>query len=120
MSGSGGYYKYRCKYWLTYDCPNWVWVNNSPCAHCLAEGRESDEIAFIGSSHISKEIYVPQVENGTLCYTIMEIVAGGPTGIAWALKPKPVEAPERVDRVVTTEPSAVTMTASSGLEVHNQ
>lgn len=35
MSGSGGYYKYRCKYWLTYNCPNWVWVNNAPCAHCL-------------------------------------------------------------------------------------
>ena len=35
MSGSGGYYKYRCKYRLTYNCPNWVWVNNAPCAHCL-------------------------------------------------------------------------------------
>ena len=35
MSGSGGYYKYRCKYWLTYNCPNWVWVNNAPCAYCL-------------------------------------------------------------------------------------
>ena len=35
MSGTGGYFKYRCKYWLTYNCPNWVWVNNAPCAHCL-------------------------------------------------------------------------------------
>jgi hypothetical protein len=35
MSGSGGYYRYRCKYWLTYNCLNWVWVNNAPCAHCL-------------------------------------------------------------------------------------
>ena len=35
MSGSGGYYKYRCKYWLTHNCSNWVWVNNAPCAHCL-------------------------------------------------------------------------------------
>jgi hypothetical protein len=35
MSGSGGYYKYRCKFWLTYNCPNWVWVNNALCAHCL-------------------------------------------------------------------------------------
>ncbi|KAH8757123.1 hypothetical protein BGZ57DRAFT_908759 [Hyaloscypha finlandica] len=35
MSGSGGYFKYRCKYWLTYYCSNWVWVNKTPCAHCL-------------------------------------------------------------------------------------
>ncbi|TAQ84855.1 RNA-directed DNA polymerase/Ribonuclease H [Chlorociboria aeruginascens] len=24
MSGAGGYYKYHCKYWLTYNCPNWA------------------------------------------------------------------------------------------------
>jgi hypothetical protein len=35
MSGSGGYYKYCCKYWLTYNCPNWVWMNKAPCGHCL-------------------------------------------------------------------------------------
>ena len=35
MSGSGGYYKYRCKYWLTFNCQSWVWINNAPCAHCL-------------------------------------------------------------------------------------
>jgi len=35
MSGSGGYYKYRCKNWLEWECPNWVWINNAPCARCL-------------------------------------------------------------------------------------
>ncbi|KAF8862763.1 hypothetical protein BDZ45DRAFT_798940 [Acephala macrosclerotiorum] len=44
MSGSGGYYKYRCKYWLTYNCPHWVWVNNAPCAHCLADGRDDSDM----------------------------------------------------------------------------
>lgn len=34
-SASGGYYKYRCKYWLTHNCRHWVWVNNASCAHCL-------------------------------------------------------------------------------------
>jgi hypothetical protein len=26
----GGYYKYkyRCKYWLTSNCENWIWINN--------------------------------------------------------------------------------------------
>ncbi|KAH8787547.1 hypothetical protein F5882DRAFT_110873 [Hyaloscypha sp. PMI_1271] len=43
MSGSGGYYKYRCMFWLNYNCPNWVWVNNSPCAHCLADGVDEPE-----------------------------------------------------------------------------
>ncbi|KUJ09876.1 uncharacterized protein LY89DRAFT_689786 [Mollisia scopiformis] len=42
MSGSGGYYKYRYKFWLTYNCPKWVWVNNAPCAHCLADGRDDE------------------------------------------------------------------------------
>lgn len=35
MSGSGGFYKYRCKYFYTHNCNNWVYVNNAPCAHCL-------------------------------------------------------------------------------------
>ncbi|KAK3937693.1 hypothetical protein QBC46DRAFT_410893 [Diplogelasinospora grovesii] len=40
MSGSGGFYKYMCKYFYTHNCPNWVWVNYAACASCLAEGRE--------------------------------------------------------------------------------
>jgi hypothetical protein len=42
MSGSGGFYKYRCRYFLTHNCPNWVWVHNAPCANCLAEGRDDE------------------------------------------------------------------------------
>lgn len=34
-SGSGGFYKYRCKYFYTYNCSNWVYVSQAPCANCL-------------------------------------------------------------------------------------
>lgn len=40
MSGSGGFYKYRCKYFYTHNCTNWVYVNNSPCANCLVSTSE--------------------------------------------------------------------------------
>ncbi|KAK3371633.1 hypothetical protein B0T24DRAFT_629862 [Lasiosphaeria ovina] len=43
MSGSGGFYKYRCKYFITQNCQNWVWVNYATCACSLADGRESGE-----------------------------------------------------------------------------
>ncbi|KAI9761215.1 MAG: hypothetical protein M4579_001135 [Chaenotheca gracillima] len=39
MSG-GGFYKFPCRNKYTYNCPNWVWVNNSACAACVADGRE--------------------------------------------------------------------------------
>ena len=39
MSGGGqpggGFYKYRCKHFYTYECMNWVWVNHAACATCL-------------------------------------------------------------------------------------
>lgn len=38
---SGGFYKYRCKYFYTYNCPNWVWVSNSPCAPCVVGPGQS-------------------------------------------------------------------------------
>ena len=34
MSGSGGYYKYRCKYFYTHNCTNWVYINKTACANC--------------------------------------------------------------------------------------
>ncbi|KAM7222082.1 hypothetical protein V8F06_002587 [Rhypophila decipiens] len=43
MSGSGGFYKYRCKHFLTYNCNNWVYVNGAACACCLAEGRDEKQ-----------------------------------------------------------------------------
>ncbi|RPB18822.1 hypothetical protein L211DRAFT_690012 [Terfezia boudieri ATCC MYA-4762] len=45
MSGSG-YYRFRCKNFYTHNCENWVWVNNSPCAECVMEGKESTEETY--------------------------------------------------------------------------
>ncbi|KAF8474615.1 hypothetical protein BDZ91DRAFT_758771 [Kalaharituber pfeilii] len=45
MSGPG-FYKYRCKYFYTHDCPNWVWVNNSACAKCVSLGRDTLENGY--------------------------------------------------------------------------
>lgn len=111
MSGSGGYYKYRCKYWLTHDCPHWVWVNNAPCAHCLADGRDSDVAVMSGPFRISREVYVPQLENGSLHYTIMEIIAASDFDSGWAVKDLPTQPYPTV-----TGPSAVTMTVVEGVD----
>lgn len=104
MSGQGGYYKYRCKYWLTFNCPHWVWVNNAPCAHCLADGRDSDMDIVTASSRASRDIYVPQIENGTFQYTLMEIIAASEFDSGWLVKDKPL----LLSALPTsTEPSAV-------------
>ena len=47
MSGSGGFYKYRCKYFLTHNCPNWVYANGHACALCLVR----QPTAIITPSH---------------------------------------------------------------------
>jgi len=109
MSGSGGYYKYRCKYWLTYNCPNWVWVNDAPCAHCLADGRDSDTAVMPGHFRISREVYVPQFENGFLHYMVMGIIAGSDTDSGWVIKQQP--APQFPS---ATGPTAMTITATDG------
>ncbi|KAK1832702.1 hypothetical protein QBC39DRAFT_236010, partial [Podospora conica] len=94
MSGSGGFYKYRCKYFLTHNCPHWVYVNGAPCAYCCAEGREADENETETTSHpaqvprmTTREICVPRVFEGTLQYTLMEFVESG-EGNYWAVRHK--------------------------------
>jgi len=39
MSGSGGYYKYRCRYFYTHNCQNWVYVNNGTCQSCAVSSH---------------------------------------------------------------------------------
>ncbi|CZS96535.1 hypothetical protein WAI453_010013 [Rhynchosporium graminicola] len=111
MSGSGGYYKYRCKYWMTYNCPNWVWVNNSPCAHCLADGRDSEIIKISAPFRVLREVFVPQFEDGMLLYTMMEIIAGSDLDSGWAVKQPQADAFPSV-----TEPTAMTITATDGID----
>ncbi|PSS22034.1 hypothetical protein M430DRAFT_40825 [Amorphotheca resinae ATCC 22711] len=89
MSGTGGYYKYRCKYWLTYNCPNWVWVNNASCAHCLAEGRDSETAVLSGAFSRVPETYVVHLETCSLhCNNRETIEASGGKG-EWGLEDGP-------------------------------
>jgi len=110
MSSSGGYYKYRCKYWMTYNCPNWVWVNNSPCAHCLADGRDSEMATVSVAFRLSREVFVPQFEDGMLFYTVMEIIAGSDWDSGWAVKQPLAEPFPSV-----TEATATAITATDGV-----
>jgi len=110
MSG-GGYYKYRCKYWLTHDCPHWVWVNNAPCAHCLADGRDSDVGMMQGPFRISREVYVPQLENGSFHYTIMDIIAASDFDSGWTVKDL-----SQQQYPTASGPSAVNMTVMDGID----
>ncbi|KAK2593398.1 hypothetical protein QQS21_008886 [Conoideocrella luteorostrata] len=92
---SGGFYKYRCKYFYTHNCENWVWVNNSPCATCLAEGRDDEKVPG-PVSMLSRDINVPCVHNGILQYTLMELVAPSEPGEHWTLRDKAARPPPAV------------------------
>ncbi|KAI5849185.1 hypothetical protein BZA05DRAFT_402483 [Tricharina praecox] len=43
---SSGYFRYRCKNFYTHNCDNWVWVNNTACAECVAAGRDEEQLEF--------------------------------------------------------------------------
>lgn len=98
MSGSGGFYKYRCKYFYTHNCTNWVYVNNSPCANCLAEGRDSVEAP---PQQQFRDILVPYYDdNGMRQECLMEFIATDPLGLYWSLRYK---APVQVGPTVTSD-----------------
>lgn len=114
MSGSGGFYKYRCKYFYTHNCPNWVWVNNASCASCLAEGRDAgEELPMVGNSawKMAKEICVPLIRDGALEYTLMEIVASDESGNDWTLRQKTPQPTAYVPLTTRDTPDAVLSTA---------
>lgn len=110
-SGSGGFYKYRCKYFYTYNCSNWVYVSNAPCANCLvhleqhrpqpsshtkankhnsqAEGRDSAAAPAQPWANKPREIQVPYLDDhGVLQYSLMEIVHTEPSGLYWEVRQK--------------------------------
>lgn len=58
---------------------------------------------------ISREVYVPQIENGLLQYIIMEIVAASDTDRGWAVKDIPIQ-----PFPTATGPTAVSFTATDG------
>ena len=51
-----------------------------------ADGRDSERAMMTASFRKSREIYVPRLENGSLHYTIMEIVTGSDIDSGWAVK----------------------------------
>jgi len=64
-----------------------------------------------GPFRISREVYVPQLENGSLHYTIMEIIAASDADSGWAVKDLPTQ-----PFPAATGPSAVNMTAMEGVD----
>ena len=77
-----------------------------------ADGRDSDVTMMSGSFRISREVYVPQYEDGLLHYTIMGIIAANDADSGWAVKELAVE-----PFPVATEPPAITLTAMDGMGV---
>ncbi|KAK1761236.1 hypothetical protein QBC47DRAFT_24318 [Echria macrotheca] len=117
MSGSGGFYKYRCKYFLTHDCNNWVYVNGAACAYCVADGRECMETEIAPAApRFPRDIYVPQPCDGTLHYMLMEVVVEDGDGSNWYLRHK-VSAEPLVKPIVTNIPGPVM--AASGFHTHH-
>ncbi|OPB43140.1 hypothetical protein A0O28_0087760 [Trichoderma guizhouense] len=82
---SGGFYKYRCKNFYSHNCPNWVWVNNSPCATCIAEGRDAEEQSLPSSTACQVNIVAPRIRDDILHDTFMESVAPSDVGESWIL-----------------------------------
>lgn len=115
MSGTGGYYKYRCKYFYSHNCPHWVWVNYAPCAHCLAEGRDSDIAITSSSFRPSPVVCVPALEDGTLQYILMEIATSN-VDSGWSSLTK--KDAHNQPFPATTEPSAFCTAAVNGFNIH--
>jgi len=65
-----------------------------------------------GPFRISREVYVPQLENGTLQYTVMEIVAANDADSGWAVKDMPTQP------FATAAPPAVSFVAMDELDAY--
>lgn len=112
MSGSGGFYKYRCKYFYSHNCPEWVYQNGATCAKCLAEGRDCNETDIVAAPwRFIREICVPLVQDGVLQYILMDIVPSDEPGNYWTLREKPTQAPPPAVMVTTDAPGSMTATA---------
>jgi len=60
---------------------------------------------------ISREVFVPQIENGSLHYIIMEIVAVSDTDSGWAVKEYPIQ-----PFPTATRPPALSIKAVDGID----
>ncbi|KAI1199351.1 hypothetical protein F5X97DRAFT_341707 [Nemania serpens] len=101
MSGTGGYYRFRCRFFLTHNCQNWVYIRDAVCAECSAKGRDAQPAASQAPMMgYSTQICVPRVEGGVLYYTLMEVETVQTNGVSsyWIVryaadKPAQTQAP---------------------------
>ncbi|MCJ1351797.1 MAG: hypothetical protein MMC33_001781 [Icmadophila ericetorum] len=76
---ASGYYKFRCSYWQSHGCPNWVLVARTPCTTCVALGR--DEIERLNETEsYTGEISVPILDRGYLFYVQRQSAESEPAG----------------------------------------
>ena len=74
-----------------------------------ADGRDSDVAVMPTPFRVSREVYVPHLENGALHYIIMEIIANSDADSGWAVKDLPNQ-----HFPTATEPSTVSTAAIDG------
>ncbi|KAI1155429.1 hypothetical protein F4825DRAFT_407754 [Nemania diffusa] len=55
-----GFHQYRCKYFVTHNCPNLVYIFGSCCAYCAAQGREHEKFlsVLVDTAHQIDDYYV--------------------------------------------------------------
>jgi len=75
-----------------------------------ADGRDSDTTIMSNPFRISREVFVPHIENGSLHYIIMEIIAASDTDSGWVVKEIPHQ-----PYPAATEPSAISIKAVDGI-----
>ncbi|KAJ4155171.1 hypothetical protein LMH87_000428 [Akanthomyces muscarius] len=110
-SPGGGFYKYRCKYFLSHDCKNWVWVNDTPCSTCLANGRD-EETYPTAAWAASRDIMAPYVKNGVLQYAHMEVTVSEQGEESLIIRSKAVRPPPAMP-VTTMMPRGGSIMASA-------
>ncbi|KAH8907328.1 hypothetical protein BR93DRAFT_968858 [Coniochaeta sp. PMI_546] len=114
MSGSGGFPKYRCKYFSTHGCDKWVLVMNAPCPYCVAAGRDALDLPAEQSFIRPREVCLPVVHQGTITYTIMDLVQTGQPGSYWALRRKTTQQPLMPTITTSDTPGIVLPTTGMG------
>ncbi|OIW27188.1 hypothetical protein CONLIGDRAFT_682263 [Coniochaeta ligniaria NRRL 30616] len=115
MSGSGGYNKYRCKYFSTHGCEHWVLVKNAACLYCVAAGRDDVGMPAEQLFNHPQEVCIPIVHQGTLSYTIiMELVQTGQSRNHGPLRHKATQQPLMPTITTSDTPGIVLPTAGMG------
>ncbi|KAI9650868.1 hypothetical protein NHQ30_000903 [Ciborinia camelliae] len=74
-----------------------------------AEGRDDETIIPASQFKMSREIFVPQFEDGNLYYTLMEIVALSDFDSGWVVKDQ-----QSAEFPISAEPAVANLTATDG------